>query len=90
MLTMRLKKIVQPKIKMFFDHIHKYSQKEATLLELEHELKYERELTLKTKILSKLSAHLGRRDNISQFCRSKELYTMKKALMSLKENLIIK
>jgi len=60
------------------------------LREIEHDFNTEKDQAIKNHILYKWTALLGRRDNISNFIREKELYTMKKALMSFKEHLIRK
>jgi hypothetical protein len=60
------------------------------LREIEHDFNTEKDQAIKSHILYKWTALLGRRDNISNFIRAKELYTMKKALMSFKEHLIRK
>lgn len=87
---MKIKKIIQPKIRSTFDGLLKYAQKEHTLREIEHDFNSEKEHSIKSHILYKWTALLGQRDNISNFIRGKEMYTMKKALMSFKEHLIRK
>ena len=83
-----MKKVLNPKIESYFTSIADYSQKEAKLCQIEADFTFERKLVKKNTILFNWVTLVDQRKTVHKYIYSQRLLLMKKALMSLKENLI--